>query len=162
MLKIALAAENSILLDGVKAGFEEYFFLKEIIVNFFKTNSSKRRESVEGEIFRDAERKMKNLRKNVKEEYDYFIVLEDGLFSKGGNFFYSQVATIEAVNLRGAKMQGISSGLLVPENMVLKVLNNGFTEVLSDADLMVMTKMSFSMNILAKQATLMALSACNW
>lgn len=169
MLKIAVAGENPKIVDGVKDGFESIFINEEVKVSFFELSSQKKRELVEGEVFKAAERKMGYLKKLIKEkaateDFDYFTVLQDGLFSKGGKFFYEITASIESIYVRKAKMLGISSGLMIndSENRLLYILNNRFTNAVSDADLKVITKMNFSYNTLAKQAVQMALSAYNW
>ena len=169
MIKIAVAGEKPQIVDGVKEGFESIFINEEVKVSFFQLNAQKKRELVEGEVFKAAENKMSNLKKIIKEkavteDFDYFTVIQDGLFSKGGKFFYEIIASIEYMYVRKTKMLGISSGLMIhdSENKLLYILNNKFTNAVSDADLKVITKLNFSYNTLAKQAVQMALSAYNW
>ena len=157
MIKIALASKNPKVIDGVKAGFEEFFFTNEVSVEEFYFGSNNRRELIEGQIFAAADRKMKSLRRTVKSDYDYFVVIEDGIFSKGGDLFYSIVATIQSFNLRGVKMVGTSANLMIPEEKITEVFDNGFQSVYSDADIQSVSKLSYSYTVLVKQATIIAL-----
>lgn len=173
MIRVAVTSENPIIVDGVKAGvkkgFKEYFSdsNEEIKVNFFEINALRLRENIEGELIKKLETRMKTLRKTVNDDtdekkivdYDYFVCIEDGLFSKGGYFFYSQVAYIQALNARDLKMFGTSSGILISDNKLLDVIGKGFTNCYSNADIVAVTHKKFSYTSLTKQAVEMALAS---
>lgn len=169
MIRVAVTGENSILVDGVKAGFEEFFSdaKEEVKVKFFEIVSLRLRENIEGESIKKLETRMKTLRKVVNEvpeeneivDYDYFVCIEDGLSSKGGYFFYSQVAYIQALNARDLKMFGTSSGIFVPDNKLLDVIGKGFTNCYSNADIIAATHKKLFYSSLTKQAVQMALAS---
>lgn len=166
MIRVAVTGENSILVDGVKAGFEEFFSdaKEEVKVKYFEITSLRLRENIEGESIKKLETRMKSLRNAVNDEnevddYDYFVCIEDGLSSKGGYFFYSQVASIQALNTRHLKMFGTSAGIMVSDNKLLDVIGKGFTNFYSNADILSVSHGSFSYSSLTKQAVLMALAS---
>lgn len=159
-MKIALVSENPIGINGVKEAFEEFFPNQKGMVNVthLALTSNKEREKIEGEVFKEADNKMRDLRRSVKDEYDYFVILEDGLFSKGGMFFYSQVAHIQSNNARTIKLYGISSGIMIPYGKDTEVIDEGFTNVFTDENIQQATRNKISLKILTKQAVITALA----
>ena len=157
-MKVALACENPNFVAGVEKGFSKYYDEDFRLKNYL-FSSAKGIENIGSKVFINADKKLWKLRQEVNEPFDLLTVVEDGLFSKGGDFYYYVVTLIQLENNREVEYKGTSVGLMIPENKQIMILNKCFSTVYSDDDLKKISKGILSYEVLAQQAAESALAA---
>lgn len=68
--------------------------------------------------------RLENLKKEKLEDHEYIISLENGLIFDESKELYFDVAVCVIENQKGKREIGLSSGVLIPENIIVELLEN--------------------------------------
>lgn len=108
-MKILMGTKNPGKIEGAKQAFEKYF--EEVEIEGIEVESDVGDQPVNQEIIQGAKNRVKNLRKQAKENHikaDFFVASEAGITNLLGEWMDYNIAVIEDEN--GEQSVGSSAG----------------------------------------------------
>lgn len=161
-MKIALATQNPVKINGVKEGFRQFLGTRDIEVYSYSMPSKTKRKFMLGEKFSSAETRLKSLKKMVDNDVDYYVAIEGGLLCEAGKWFYIQTAIVQKNTSRCRYSIGLSSGLQLPASLVLDIVNSNLDSESKEDEFLKLNKSKFSSAKFVENAVFMALMNSNW
>ena len=127
-MKLLIASENPVKINGAKKAFEKYF--DNIEVEGFNIKSEVSDEPFDEEILQGAKNRIKNLKKYARDnniDADFYLASEEGiinLFGKDGEENWINLNLVIVENKDGLQSIGTSQGFPIPKKYIEEIRQN--------------------------------------